>query len=171
MATTLTLRTVHCARGTHTVTMTGADDKFTPTYESHLTLTNTPLTLLDHSHSSRPAARSGSHRHGDGDTPAAPKRRVGPVDGPPQPIWPIVGPPKLAPEGGPGPGGGQSSKGTWTYAGFSFSPSALKQSFKNTHKSSCQVWGGCPPQSNGIATQVADDDELVPPNRSPWVRY
>jgi len=28
----------------------------------------------------------------------------------------------------------------------------LKQSFKNPHKSSCQVWGGCPPQSNGIAT-------------------
>ena len=39
--------------------------------------------------------RSGSHRRGD--TPAAPKRRVGPVDGPPQPIWPIIGPPKLAP--------------------------------------------------------------------------
>ena len=30
-------------------------------------------------------ARSGSHRHGD--TSAAPERRVGPVDGPLQPIW------------------------------------------------------------------------------------
>jgi len=37
---------------------------------------------------------------------------VGPVDRPPQPIWPIVEPPKLAPEGGPGAGG--QSKGTWT---------------------------------------------------------
>jgi len=45
-------------------------------------------------------------------TPTAPKKRVGLVDGPPQPMWPIVGPPRLAPEGGPGPGG--QSKGTWT---------------------------------------------------------
>ena len=43
--------------------------------------------------------RSGSHRHGDTTTI---KRRVGPVDGPRQPI---IGTPKLAPEGGPGPGG------------------------------------------------------------------
>jgi len=27
-------------------------------------------------------------------------------------MWPIIGPPKLAPEGGPGPGG--QSEGTWT---------------------------------------------------------
>jgi len=56
-------------------------------------------------------ARSSSHRHED-TTPTAPKKGVGPVDGPPQPIWTIIGPPKLAPEGGPGPG--RQSKGTWT---------------------------------------------------------
>ena len=54
-------------------------------------------------------ARSGSHRHGDTTTI---KRGVGPVDGRPQPIWPKSGPPRLAPEGGPGPRG--QSKGTWT---------------------------------------------------------
>jgi len=69
-----------------------------------------PLRNTQHPLPPRQPARSGSHRHGD--TPAAPKRRVGAVDGPPQPIWPIVGPPKLAPEGGPGLGG--QSKGTWT---------------------------------------------------------
>ena len=51
------------------------DDKFTPSKR---------LTPPPH-HSSGPAAA-----HTDGDTPAAPKKWVGPVDGPPQPIWPIV---------------------------------------------------------------------------------
>jgi len=81
------------------------DDKFTPT--KHLT------PPPNHS-SSRPAAA-----HTETETPLLhQKKGVGPVDGPPQPIcdlksiWPIVGPPKLAPEGGPGPGG--QSKGTWT---------------------------------------------------------
>jgi len=75
------------------------DDKFTP-YE-------TPNTPSHHS-SSQPATA-----HTETETPLLhqkAKRRVGPVDGPPQPIWLIVGPPKLAPEGGPGPGG--QSKGT-----------------------------------------------------------
>ena len=75
------------------------DDKFTPTKH---------LTPPPHHSSSRPAAA-----HTETETPLLhQKKSVGPVDGPPQPIWPIVGPPKLAPEGGPGPGG--QSKGTWT---------------------------------------------------------
>ena len=76
------------------------DDKFTPTKH---------LIPFPHHSSSRPAAA-----HTETETPLLhqrPKKGVGPVDGPPQPIWPIVGPPKLAPEGGPGPGG--QSKGTW----------------------------------------------------------
>ena len=60
---------------------TDDDDKFTPTKH---------LTPPPHHSSSRPAA---AHTK-NGDTRAAPKKRVGPVDGPPQPIWPIVGPPK-----------------------------------------------------------------------------
>jgi len=75
------------------------DDKFTPTKH---------LTPPPHHSSSRPAAA-----HTETETPLLhQKKRVGPIDGLPQPIWPIVGPPELAPEGGPGPGG--QSKGTWT---------------------------------------------------------
>ena len=111
------------------------DDKCTPTKH---------LTPPPPSPPQQPT-RSGSHQHGD--TPAAPKkRRVRPVDGPSQPILPIVGPSKLAPEGGPGPGArgpGDSPKARGR--------TLLKQSFKNPHKSSCQVWGGCLLQSNGIA--------------------
>jgi len=78
-----------------------------------MTMISLPLlqnTLNTPSPPQQQPARSGSHRNGD--TPAAQKKRVGPIDGPPKPIWPIVGPPKLAPKGGPGPGG--QSKGTWT---------------------------------------------------------
>jgi len=46
------------------------DDKFTPSYE-------TPIPPSPPQ--PQQPARSGSHRHGD--TPAAPKKRVGPVDG------------------------------------------------------------------------------------------
>ena len=75
------------------------DDKFTPTEH---------LTPPPHHSSSRPAAA-----HTETEPPLLhQQKREGPVDRPPQPIWPIVGPPKLAPEGGPGPGG--QSKGTWT---------------------------------------------------------
>jgi len=58
------------------------DDKFTPTKH---------LTPPPH-HSSRPAAA-----HTDTETPLQNKGGVGPVDGPPQPIWPTFWPPKLAP--------------------------------------------------------------------------
>ena len=93
-----------------------AYDKFTPT--KYLT---PPL-----HNSSRPAAA-----HTDTETPLLhQKKGVGPVDGPPQPIWPIVGPPKhpSSPpkEGlGPGPGGGGQSKGTWTLNAV-FSPSTRR---------------------------------------------
>jgi len=60
------------------------DDKFTPT--KHLT---PPPTAA----AASPQRLTPKRRH-----PCC-TRRVGPVDGPPQPIWPIVGPPKLAPEG------------------------------------------------------------------------
>jgi len=64
-------------------------------------------------------------------------------------MWPIIGPPKLTPEGGPGPGG--QSKGTWTLV--LARPHGIETKVQDPHKSSCQVWGGRPPQSNGIAAQ------------------
>jgi len=65
----------------------GAQSSFTK--ESILKMISLPLRNTWHPlPPQQQPARSGSHRNGD--TPAAPKRRVGPVDGPPQPIWPIL---------------------------------------------------------------------------------
>ena len=95
------------------------------------------------------------------------------------PIIVIIGPPKLAPKAGPGPGG--QSKGTWTLVlarphgvETKFQVSIITKfkqrradqdvfkirtstSTSTNHKSSCPacevVWGGRPPQSNSIAAQ------------------
>jgi len=84
----------------------------------------------------------------------APTRRVGPVDGSPQPIWPTIGPPKLSPEGVPGPGG--QSKGMWTWTLVLARPHGVETTFQkirtNYHRARCGV-AARPIKANGIATQ------------------
>jgi len=74
-------------------------------------------------------------------------------------MWPIIGLPKLAREGGPGPGG--QSKGTWTLVVAR--PHGVEKKFQDPHKSSCQVWGSRPPQLNSIAAQGGCLCYLGPP--------
>jgi len=94
------------------------DDEQKPTKQ----LTVTP----PRQHSSRPAAV-----HTGTETPIQWGMGGGGVDGPPQTDLAQNGPPKLASEGGPGPGG--RSKGTWTLVLARLHGVVIKRSTGHTH--------------------------------------
>jgi len=101
-----------------TVTLRLRGDKSTPTKH---------LTPPPH-HNSRPAAaHTGRETHYNETGGRGRARRR--TTGPPPPIWPKIGPPKLAPErGGPGPGGQSIAIETWTLI-LARPHTSLKQSF------------------------------------------
>jgi len=118
-------------------------DKFTSAPTKHLT---TPLPTTAAGPQRLTPTRTRRHPYS-----TSTKKGRGPVDGPPhQPIWPIIGPPNVAPEGGPGPA--KAKARVWTLV------LARPHGVETTFQKSAQIivpgvgWL-CPPQSNGIATQ------------------